>query len=357
MKKFLSCAAVVAAVAAMSVSCSNKENPEVEKPQEVVIPETVFIATYKGDYYETGNANAFFNLSTGELTVDDYGDVVGGNGQVVCIDLNVDAPQTAEERDHYTLQPGTYTAADDSRAVGTVNLDESYVLKAVDDKLVYENAAFTDINIVVTEVKAGVKVVINGTLEGGDAFTCEYEGHGKFVNTGDDAQFSNLDGNVKVGRLSQGSYASIGDVPGDEKTETVVITLGDINLNLDDDYGYGESVIIYVNNPYGESEVLPGHYELFEDLYRQDLETLTPGSLVSGSYMWGVYGGCWYQCPATGVQAGFVGGYVDIAVNETKSVSAAPAPYVIKGEFVDYYGCKVSFSYEGDLKKSSIDME
>lgn len=345
--------AAAAAAAVLFASCDKQNGdpdpepePEPETP-ELTIPDVILEAYYVGDYNETGNSgNVIVNLQEGDVDVNEDETAYIGSGQIVCLDINVTLPATVTEADHLTLQPGTYKVADDSYAPLTWNPSESYVIKVDKDVVIKDQVAFTTGTIVVEKTDKGSKLTLTAKLDDGSNFTYEYEGQDRVMSHADDSKFSNLDKDVVVGDLTVASWASLGDVVGDGKTETWVVSFGDKHFDIQNNFGKGESVVLYLNVANGAKALPEGKITTFADL--NVTEVLDPNTLVAGFFMWGTYGGTWYNCLASGYEAAITGGELNIE-------KAADGKYAVTGKFVDAYGKKVDFSYEGEIKEMVVD--
>ena len=138
--------------------------------------------------------------------------------------------------------------------------------------------------IVVEKTEKGSKIVFNGVLKNDTEFSYEYEGVDRLMNHADDSKYSNLDKNIEVGNLAGASYSSSGDVVGDGKPETWVISLADKYYDFEKDYGNGESVMLYLNVANGATEIPEGKITEFADLnVTEDLETNT---FLAGPFMY-----------------------------------------------------------------------
>jgi len=344
MNKFETLLAIAAAITLVA-SCDSKKNDPVtpDTPKDVVVPETMIEAYYVGDYYGTGtSANVFVNFISGNIDLNEDETVYIGTGQVLCLDLNVTLPASVEEADHLSLPAGTYMVADDTHAPLTWNPEESYLLKVENDEVIADREAFKSGTITIEKTGKGSKLVFSGELKSGTTFTFEYEGIDRVMSHADDSKYSNLDNDVDVKTLVSATYSSLGDVVGDGKTETWVISLGDKYYDFEEEYGNGESILLFLNVKPGSKEIPEGKVTEFADL--NFTEVLEPNTFIAGYFMWGTYGGNWYKCPAYAYEAALVGGEVEFVKGENNT-------YSIKGTLLDAYGKKVSFSYNGEVKQ------
>lgn len=344
MKKIETLLAAVVAVTLVA-SCDGKKNDLVtpDVPKDVIVPETMIEAYYVGDYYETGeSANLLLNFVSGNVDLNEDETAFVGTGQVLCLDLNVALPASVEEADHLSLPAGTYTVADDKYAPFTLNVEESYLVKVENDVVLADQEAFKSGTVTIEKTSKGAKVVFSGELKSGTAFSYEYEGVDRVMSHADDSKYSNLDKDVEVKNLVAATYSSLGDVVGDGKTETWVISLGDKYYDFEEEYGNGESILLFLNVKPGTKEIPEGKVTEFADL--NFTEVLEPNTFVAGYFMWGTYGGNWYKCPAYAYEAALVGGEVEFVKGENNT-------YSITGTLLDAYGKKVSFSYTGEVKQ------
>lgn len=336
----------VAAATMLFSSCNRKTNDPVEPDvkHDVEIPEVIFESYYVGDYYETEtSANVFMNFISGNVDLNEAQTDYIGDGQILCLDVNIALPASVEEADHLTIPAGTYNVNDDDTyAPLTWNPSESYLVKVENDVVLIDEMEFKSGTIVVEKTEKGSKIVFKGVLKNDTEFSYEYEGVDRLMNHADDSKYSNLDKNIEVGNLTGATYSSLGDVVGDGKTETWVISMADQYYDFKSDYGNGESVMLYLNVAKGATEIPEGKITEFADL--NVTESLEPNTFVAGLFMYGMYGGCWYKCPANAYEAAIMGGEVEIKkVDGTK--------YSISGTLREAYGKTVTFSYEGEVAK------
>ena len=344
MKNYLKFLPAVLAVALLFASCDKKKNDPVDElPKDVVIPEVLFESYYVGDYYENGvSGNLLVNFVTGNIDLNEDETEYIGNGQIVCLDLNIALPLTVEEADQLHLPEGTYSLSDDNHAPFTWNAEESYVIKVENDKAVIDEVTFKEGDLVIEKTANGVKLVLKAKLKDDTDFSYEYEGLDRIINHSDDSKFTNLDKDVKVKNLVAAAYSNLGDVVGDGKTNTWVVSLGDKYYDFKQEYGNGESVLLFLNVEPDAKELPEGKITEFADL--NYTEVLEPNTLVAGYFMWGTYGGTWYKCPAYAYEAAIVGGEVEI-------VKTGDDTYSITGTLKDAYQKTVSFSYSGEVKQ------
>ena len=120
------------------------ENPGTDVPSEpeLVISDNMFEGYYHGEYYTIGRGNASVNFIEGSMTFDGSVGEYVGTGTVVCIDLNI---ELQDDPDHAVVPAGTYVVDTDmTYAVGTWGLEESYILKVVNDEVIYEGIGILD---------------------------------------------------------------------------------------------------------------------------------------------------------------------------------------------------------------------
>ena len=318
------------------------ENPGTDVPSEpdLVIPDKLFEGYYYGEYYAMGQGNAVVNFAEGSMAFDGSVEEYVGTGTVVCIDLNI---ELQDDPDHAVVPAGTYVVDKDmTYAVGTWGLEESYILKVVNDEVIYDFATFTDGTVTVTEDPAGYKYVLDLTIEDGEKLHIEYVGPAKLINSSDEGGLcSNLDRDVNVPELTQASMFCVGDILEDGATETWVISIGDEHYDLLTDYGPGYSMLLYFNLEPGLSGVPAGTYSDFIDLLTA--VEMVPNTMLGGLSMYGMYMGCFYMCPALTEEAALSSGSVTVAVDGNI--------YTITGTLYDGYENKVTFSYEGEVEK------
>lgn len=304
---------------------------------DLVIPDILFEGYYYGDYYEVGNGNAGVNFIEGSLALDE-GDNYVGTGTIVCVDLNFELP---DDPDHVIVPAGTYVMDEDETcAPGTWGLSESYIIKVVNDEVVYEYAAFTGGTVTITEDAAGYRYVLDLTVEDGEKLSLEYVGPAKLINSTEEGVFSNLSGDIKVPNLTQASMFCVGDLMGDGATESWVISIGDKYYDLLTDYGLGYSLLLYFNLEPGQTGVPAGTYTEFIDPLIAD--SLEPDTLLGGLSMYGRYMGCYYMCPALTEEASLQSGSVTVAIDGDI--------YTITGTLYDGHENKISFKYEGEVE-------
>ncbi len=354
MKKFsfLVTASVCAAFLLSSCNTDKKNNtpdvpddPTPDVPVDVIVPDVIFESFYVGDYNDAGTGNLILNISEGKVDENEDQTAFIGNGQIVCLDLNITLPSTVAEADKLHLEAGTYTVADDTYAAGTWNVGESYVVKVEDDKVIYSQVNFTDGTVVIEKTQSGAKVTVEGTLDGGDKFSYVAEGVDRVCSHASDSKFSNLDTDIKLANPIKASCSSLGDIVGDDKTQTVVLVLADKYYDFESDFGNGESLMFYINVAPGDLTVPVGKFT--KTLNLDETEELEVNTMVAGFYMWGSYAGNWYMCPAYGYEAALTAGELEVVKNEVEE--GAAQSYTITGDLTDAYGKHVTFSYSGEV--------
>ena len=322
-------AALACIVASCDKDSDGSENPQQpEAPAGLVIPQPYFEGYYYGDYYGVGTGNIGFALVDLE------------NDEVAYFELIFEAAPDINP-DKVTLPEGTYPI-NDSYDPGTCDIDGCYFMSDTEDfgSMVY----FKEGTVTVTAVSGGSKVVVDAVLTDGTAVKMEYSGPVKTNNNTASGHYSNLEKNVSVTGLTQASMAKVGDMVGDEVTESWILSLGDRHYDLKTDWGVGYSIILYMNLEYGLEAVPAGRYDVFVDA--RTVYELQPDTLMTGCKVEGNLYGCWYMCPAVTDVAALVGGSVDIAVDGDV--------YTITGTLKDGYDNKVSFSYKGEVKLMEI---
>lgn len=306
------------------------DEPE-EQPTENIRAE----AYYAGDIYGTGVGNGWINFIEGEIGLDDWGDAVG-EGRIVCLDLNFDLP---DNPDFARLPEGTYEMGSGDGAPYTWNADgSSYVISAGSG---YSgNGEITGGTVTVSSFgEDGYRIVCELSTEEDD-FDFEYRGKVSFVNHSEEGEMSNLTGDCEVTELTQGSQTYLGDLFETGESEMYMVVLADDNYDLNTNFGLGQSIILYLNVPIGSSEGVPaGTYEGLLDAYTAASFPAWTG--LSGIYEYGTYMGCWYFHLQEQVEARFVDGTVDVAVDGDT--------WVFEGDVQDGYGNTVSFVYEGGM--------
>ena len=335
--KTLLCTAMAAA---LTLSCETPETPETpENPETPVDSDLMLFSYYTGDFYENGTANVYINFLKGDITSDEEGNLYG-TGFVTCLDFCA-SPVTTEDTDHLHLADfaGTYTLGSDN-AAGQISgdVDDSYVYVLENGEPKYDTKVYDEVTLVISPSDKGVKVSVNATV-GGEPFSFTYEGTDYIVSQAEESLSSNIPEDLNFDSAVGAAVVNLGDMIEDGTTNTWVIILGDKDYDFYSDFGYGQSMLLYLNTAPG-SEVLPtDHYEGFINPF--EAEELTVGSLFSGFIDYGQYFGCWYLHTSKNIEGTFVDGYVDV---EQKG-----EVYKISGELLDAYGKKVTFSYEGDL--------
>lgn len=321
-----------AMAAALTLSCETPETPETPLESDMML-----FSYYGGDWYENGTANVYINFVKGDIASDEEGNL-SGTGFVALLDFCAE-PVTTEDTDHLHLADfaGTYTLGSDY-AAGQLSVEDSYVSAVENDVVKYEEASFDEATLVISPSDKGVKVSVTATISG-EPFSFEYEGIDYIISTAEESLYSNIPADLSFDSAVGAAVTNYGDLMEDGATETWVISLGDKNYDFNTDFGYGQSMFLYLNAAPG-SEVLPtGHYEGFVNLLEATESTV--GSLFSGFTLYGMYFGCWYLHTSKNIEGSLVDGYVDV---EKKGEG-----YKISGELQDAYGKKVTFSYEGDL--------
>lgn len=314
-------------------SC-DKASDQSQEPQqpaaeaELVIPQPYFEGYYYGDYYGVGTGNIGFALVDLE------------NDEVAYFELIFEAAPDINP-DKVSLPSGTYRL-NDSYQPGTCDIDCCYFMSDPEDfsSMVY----FKEGTVTVNAVAGGSKVTVDAVLADGTALKKEYSGPVRTNNNTESGLYSNLEKNVSVTGLTQASMAKVGDMVGDEVTESWILSIGDRHYDLTTDWGVGYSIILYLNLEYGLEEVPAGKYDVFVDA--RTVYELEPDTLMTGCKVGGNLYGCWYMCPAVTDVAALVDGSVEIARNGEE--------YTISGTLLDGYDNKVSFAYKGDVKLMEI---
>ena len=276
----------------------------------------------------------------GEIEYDEWGDVTGGDGAVVYIDLTM---PLASDPDHAVVAPGTYTMdADEEYALNTWSPVDSYILKAENGELVYEYEPFTGGTVTVSKDGDNYKFVLDMTV-GEEAFKYEYTGPAKLINSSEEGEFSNLERDVEVKDLTQASMFLIGDIMEDGATETWAMSIGDEYYNLTTDWGMGYSMLLYFNLEPGLDGVPSGTYNKVIDVMdlMMEEETMAPNTLLGGFASLGMYMGCYYMCPALTEEAALKSGSVTVVANGDN--------YKVSGKLYDGFGNEVSFDYDGEM--------
>ena len=275
------------------------------------------------------------NFIEGDIEVDDWGDAVG-EGRIVCLDLNFDLP---DNPDFARLPEGTYEMGSGDGAPYTWNADgSSYVISAGSG---YSgNGEITGGTVTVSSFgEDGYRIVCELSTEEGD-FEFEYRGKVSFINHSGEGEMSNLTGDCEVAEFTQGSQTYLGDLFETGESEMYMVVLADDDYDLNTNFGLGQSIILYLNVPNGSSEGVPaGTYEGLLDAYTA--VSLPAWTGLSGIYEYGTYMGCWYFHLQEQVEARFVDGTVDVAVDGDT--------WVFEGDLLDGYGNTVSFVYEGGM--------
>lgn len=371
MKKIMNICAAAFGAALLFAACekdNNSENNNQNKPDEsteLEIPETMFFGYYLGDYNEAGTDNVIINLMKGEISYDDDDNYIG-NGEICSLDINIEALAEQYDKDHATLPCGTYTVdTEGTYAAGTINAEDSYVLKVVDDVVLMDEIAVKSGTVTISEVlsKSAApaakistrKISVDLVLSDDTPYSFEYEGYAALSNSTEESLFTNLVADVTVGDLCVASMGNMGNLDDTGKTETWVISLGDKYYDIETDYGYGESMFLYLNLEPGLEALPSGHFDKFVDLYDENLTELEPNTLVCGITFYGMYAGCWYTCPARTLESSMVGGSLDIESSDENSDGIFE--YKISGSLEDAYGVKVNFSYTGEIEKMVYDTE
>lgn len=292
---------------------------------------------YGGDFYENGTANVYINFLKGDISFDEENNLLG-TGFLTCLDFCAE-PVATEDTDHLHLADfaGTYTLGSDY-AAGQVSVDDSYIYQAENGESVYETEVFEELTMVISASDKGVKVTVTATVDGKE-FNLEYEGSDYIISSTEETLGSNIPADVKLDNIAGASVVNYGDLFETGTVDTWAISLGDNKYDFDTDFGYGQSMFIFLNAAPGSEELPEGHYAEFVDLYTA--EELNAGSLIGGISLYGMYMGCFYFYTGLSIEGSLVDGYVD--------VSKKGENYLISGELQDAYGKKVTFSYEGDL--------
>lgn len=336
----------VAALCAMAFAACEPDNSATDNGQEgagtdeLVIPSVYFVGQYYGNFNENDLGNVAVAFVEGGIEFDEYGDVSGGNGTTVYIDMTM---PLASDPDHAVVAPGTYAMdADEEYLLSTWSAADSYILKVENGEPVYNYEPFTGGTVTVSKDGDNYKFVLDMTV-GDKAFKYEYKGPAKLVNSSDEGEFSNLDRDVEVKDLTQASMFLIGDIMEDGATETWAISIGDDHYDLATDWGMGYSMLLYFNLQPGLDGVPSGTYTKVLDV--MDLimgeASMEPNTLLGGFASLGMYMGCYYMCPALTEEAALKSGSVTVVANGKT--------YKVSGKLYDGYGNEVSFDYDGEM--------
>lgn len=298
---------------------------------------------YAGDYYGSGNGNGWINFIYGDITTDAYGNLTG-EGKIICIDMNI---PLAENPDYPTLGEGEYTAADNTNAVNTINLDGSSYIKS---SVTEDNGEFTDAQMTVQCIdKANNKYKLEGTFKVGDkSFSLKYEGAVRLINHSEEGQQSNLTSDINLdSKLNQGYQLYMGDIIGTGESEVYVLILADDEYNIDDMFGLGQNLMLYLTAPLNSASGIPeGKYSGMIDM--NTATSAEPNSCLGGLYYFGEYMGCWYFHTEEQYEASFKDGEINVSKNGEK--------YTISGFGTDGYGHKIEFNYEGEMPLYEVSM-
>lgn len=319
----------------------------------------MFYGYYAGDYNEVGTDNIYFSLLTGELEYNEDTEAYYGNAELCCIDFNIEAITSQYDKDHAVLPCGTYTVNGSDYAAGTINADDSYVIKVVNDVVEIDEVTVKSGTVTISEASSASsskrKISIDIVLSDDTPYSFEYEGYAVLSNTCTDSKLTNLFDDVNVTSLCCASMANMGNLDGSETTETWVFSIGDKYYDLTTDYGPGESILLYVNLEPGLDAVPAGHFDTFANLMDEDFEGFQPNTLISGITFYGLYMGCWYTCPARTQEASLAAGTVDITPGENNGDGVYN--YTISGNLTDAYGKEVKFSYSGPVEMMYYEVE
>ena len=348
-KTFKLAAAALCTLLALASCDKNKNNPDDGALPQVVIPETRVESYYWGDYNEMGTGNLIINVVTGswsvETNMETWEDEYKGTGKTFVFDINI---PLSDDPDHVKLVPGEYTVGDDETfAVGTWNCgyELTTYTEVENDKLIHEGE-LVDGTLTIKEVKGGYEISFEGTHEDETPLSVTVFTEGRAMGRDLVRKYSNLDQDIKVPSFKKGSFENFGDLAEDGMTESIVVTLGDENLDLSLSDGLGDFVYLYFNVEPGSEGIPSGHYgDSWVNIMPEDEEAeieLFPGQLVNGVVNWLFYAGCWYFSPIRGYEVAFVDGYVDVKALGGKS-------YKISGKLIDAYGKSVEISYQGEL--------
>ncbi|MGN1226931.1 MAG: hypothetical protein ACI4TL_06825, partial [Candidatus Cryptobacteroides sp.] len=289
------------------------------------------------DWYENGTDNVYISFYSGNIGYDEEGNLVG-TGLSAVIDFCAE-PVTTDDTDHLHLADfaGTYTLGSDY-AAGQVSVDDSYIYHVVNGESVYESDVFEELTMVISPSDKGVKVTVTAKVDGKD-LNINYEGPDYVISAADGTLGSNIPADVKFDGIVGASVINFGDFFETGAVDTWAISLGDSQYDFDTDFGFGESMFIYLNAASGSEELPEGHYAEFIDF--DTAEEVNAGSLIGGISLYGMYMGCFYFNTGLSIEGSLVDGYVDVTKKGEN--------YLISGELEDAYGKKVTFSYEGDL--------
>jgi hypothetical protein len=168
-----------AALCAIAFAACEPDNSATDNGQEgagtdeLVIPSVYFAGQYYGNYNENDLASVGIAFVEGEIGYDEWGDITGGNGTTVYIDLTM---PLASDPDHALVAPGTYAMdADEEYILNTWSAADSYIIKVENGNTVYEYAAFTGGTVTVSKDGDNYKFVLDMTI-GEDVFKYEYTG-------------------------------------------------------------------------------------------------------------------------------------------------------------------------------------
>jgi hypothetical protein len=130
-----------AALCAIAFAACEPDNSATDNGQEgagtdeLVIPSVYFVGQYYGNYNENDLASVGVAFVEGEIEYDEWGDITGGNGTTVYIDLTM---PLASDPDHALVAPGTYAMdADEEYILNTWSAADSYIIKVENGNTVY----------------------------------------------------------------------------------------------------------------------------------------------------------------------------------------------------------------------------
>lgn len=343
-KSFILAMAVCAAIATVS-SCRKDNGGDTPPPPEVVPSEGILVSGFYGaDFNESGAGNIWINFSEGELFQNEY-DEITGTGQVICVDFNI---PLASDPDFVKIPDGTYEVSlEETYAEGEINGGDSYVISAENDKLIYDYVPFKSGSATFETIEnIGYKVTLDIVLDNGDALAYEYIGPIRPRDGSGEGKGSNLTADVEIAGLTQGSMTYWGDITEMGTSECWAVSLGDKDYDLLTDYGLGQSLLLYLNVPIDTpDDNLPAGN--FKGLVAFGEEEAPAWTGFKGLSMYGAYLGCWYMHLEEQYEASLVDGEVEVKLNGDI--------YTISGALKDGHGNTISFKYEGELRKASIE--
>ena len=296
-------------------------------------------AYYKGDYFATGNGNAWINFIKGDLAIveQDWEEVYIGDGMILCIDMNI---PLADNPDYVKLTEGTFEMNGTTDLMTLNGNGDSYYFQKEGDN--ETSGEFTSGTVTVVANPEPYSYKITCTMKAGDKeITLKYNGTVRFTNRSGEGELSGLENDIEVNSLTQGHQMYFGDLFMLGESELYLVSLAADDFDLELNFGMGENVLLYFNVPLDSSTGLPsGTYKGMIDL---NTATSAPaGTCLGGIYDYGSFMGCWYFHTGQQIESAIKDGEFTVE-------NRGDGTYKISGYGKDGYGNKITINYDGKL--------